>query len=162
MNKIILLKVFVFIFSFICCKNDTENINIIVDDKYSAMLLFEETTILFKDFENTHEITLIGKIELMDYYGPPNYGENPETDKIERYYIFIPFDAIILEYNFPNNKDSILIREIQIVVEPSVLRDIYKNGEIYEITGNIFLANTGHHHTPILIHLNEINRIDFE
>jgi hypothetical protein len=162
MNKIILLNVFVFIFPFICCKNDTENINIIVDDKYRAMLLFEEKTIFFKDFENTREITLIGKIELKNYYGQPNYGENPETDKIERYYIFIPNDAIILEYNFPNNKDSILIREIQIVVEPSVLRDIYKNGEIYEIKGNIFLAHAGHHYTPILIHLNEINHFDFE
>jgi hypothetical protein len=163
MNKIIALIVLVLLSSVICCKKGSKAIDMDenTDEKYNAKLIFEEKEILLKDYEDTDEVVLIGKIELRDNYGLPNYGENPETDTIEIFYYFIPNDGIVLEYNFPNNKDGILIREIQIVADPSILRDIYKSEYVYEIKGNLFMAHTGHHHTPVLIMLKEINIIDF-
>jgi hypothetical protein len=163
MNKIIVLMVLVLLFPVICCKKYSKTIDMDerIDEKYNARLIFEERIILLKDYKDTDEVVLIGKIELKDNYGPPNYGENTETDTIGRYYFFIPNDVPVFEYSFPDDKDSMLIKEIQIVVDPSVLRDIYKSEYVYEIKGNLFLAHTGHHHTPVLIKLKEINIIDF-
>jgi len=164
MNKIIALTVFVLLFSVICCKNGLKDVNITnvdMEEEYDARLLFEEKTVLLKYLKDTREMAFVGKIELKDNYGPPNYGENPETDVIERYYFFIPNDQIILEYNFPDNKESGLVKEMQIVADPSIIRDIYNSDYVYEIKGNLFMAFTGHHHSPILIDLHEINILDF-
>jgi len=159
MNKIIVLTVFVLLFSVICCKNgvkDADINDVDIDAQYDAKLLFEEKTVLLKYPEDTREMAFVGKIELKDNYGQPNYGENPETDVIERYYFFIPNDRIILE-----NNEGGLVKEMQIATEPSIIRDIYNSDYVYEIKGNLFMAFTGHHHSPILIKLNEINILDF-
>jgi hypothetical protein len=158
------MTVFVLLFPVICCKNSAKDayindVDVDMDAQYDAKLLFEEKTVLLKYPENTKEMAFVGKIELKDNYGTPNYGENPETDAVERYYFFIPNDWIILEYNFPDNKEGGLVKEMQIVADPSIIRDIYNSDYIYEIKGSLFMAHTGHHHSPVLIQLNEINII---
>ena len=95
------------------------------------------------------------------HYGPPGYGENPNTD--EKEYPFIlqldnPIKVITGEDdNF--NSDISHASEIQLVLNPNKV-DIesvkqYKNKHI-KVKGTLFSAWSGHHHTEVLMDVHKI------
>lgn len=104
---------------------------------------------------------LEGELKVKMYYGPPGYGENPDTDK--------PLYPFILELNQPINvialeddkfnSDKFEVKEIQVVPsneEESKLLEEYINKSII-IKGSLFEALLGHaHHTEVVLDMEEI------
>lgn len=94
------------------------------------------------------------------YYGPPNYGENPDTDA--KQYPFIlqlddPIDVIAQEGDI-HNSSIFEVTEIQVVPmskEQTELVEQYINKRIM-IQGTLFGAIFGGHHTDVLIEVEEI------
>lgn len=82
------------------------------------------------------EVTLTGTLTYQRFWGPPNYGEDTLTDKKEIYPILKTDTA-----------------DIQLVTDKN-LRS-FENKKV-SATGVLFEAQTGHHHTKILLELGEI------
>lgn len=101
-----------------------------------------------------------GKLIRRMYYGPPNYGENPDTDS--KQYPFIlqldkPID-VIAEDDDEFNSDIFEVTEIQVVPmnkEQTELLDQYINKRVL-IQGTLFEAIFGGHHTEVLIELEKV------
>ena len=108
---------------------------------------------IIPDNRNYININASGNILLKQFYGPPNYGETPEIDKIESYYVLQLNEPI----TFTRGYITETVEEIQLIIIDN------KNIELniswnYIVTGNAFFAETGHHHTPIIIIVNMIIR----
>lgn len=94
------------------------------------------------------------------YYGPPNYGENPDTDA--KQYPFIlqlddPIDVIAQEGDI-HNSNIFEVTEIQVVPmnkEQTELVEQYINKRT-TIQGTLFGAIFGGHHTDVLIEVEKI------
>ena len=97
-------------------------------------------------------IIIPGNILLKDNYGPPGYGENPESDAIETYYFLVLDQSIQIKME----GREISVREFQLVFPPGFIRTDYSPDETYIVSGELFPAHTGHHHSEILIQVREI------
>ncbi|HZK33265.1 MAG TPA: DUF4431 domain-containing protein, partial [Tissierellaceae bacterium] len=103
--------------------------------------------------------TIEGKLITRLQYGPPNYGENPDTD--EKIYPFIlqldePIDVIALEDDI-HNSDKFGVTEIQLAPKCEQIEELkkYKNKPV-KIQGTLFEALVGRHYTDVLISVDEI------
>ena len=100
--------------------------------------------------------TVSGVISIKEYFGPPNYGENPDTDSKEKFY-FIALDKPLCvnassEYDSAENN----INSMEMVYAPSDYP--FNNawlGKRVSVSGTLFHAQTAHHHTPVLITVTE-------
>jgi hypothetical protein len=101
-------------------------------------------------------VTLNGKVKLKDFYGPPNYGENPETDSRETQAILILLEPICVVGNEGDlGVEEQNQSEITLVPQNNEnLRD-YAGKQIM-VEGTLFHAHTAHHHTKILISIKKI------
>lgn len=95
---------------------------------------------------------LQGKIKFCDFYGPPNYGENPETDKIER----CPILILDKEIKCSMNNEEFTIDEIQIIFSSKIKQNKIFDGARLKIKGEILPAQTGHHHTKFVLFASKI------
>ena len=104
-------------------------------------------------------VELTGKLIVKRFYGPPNFGENPETDAKE--------DALILLLNKPinakdyspdmGNETSVeSVSELQLVLSTPYQKLI---GKTVTVSGTLFYAHTGHHHTDLLMDVRSINLV---
>jgi hypothetical protein len=99
-------------------------------------------------------VELRGKLITRMYYGPPNYGENPKTDSKE----VLPFLVLSKPVNVRGYPDPNAGPPEQVTVEnvrrmELVLTLPHKNmiGKNVIVTGTLFHAFTGHHHTDVLM-----------
>ena len=92
------------------------------------------------------DITINGNILLKKFYGPPNYGESPEIDIIENYYVLILNETI----TFSDGSETETVDEIQLILNNNINKN-FDESLNYVIKGQAFFAITGHHHTPIVI-----------
>jgi uncharacterized protein DUF4431 len=98
-------------------------------------------------------VKLKGTLSVKTYYGPPNYGENPDTDAKEELPILILKKPINVRGN-PDPKDGFDrksvedLREIQLVLTMPHKEFI---GKTVLVKGTLFHAFTGHHHTDVLM-----------
>jgi hypothetical protein len=99
-------------------------------------------------------VTLTGTIIRHMEYGPPNYGEDPAHDAKELYWYLQLDDPICVngkkEYSQEMEEEK-NVRKVQIVYLNG-----YPKGDNWinhraSITGTLFHAITGHHHTKVLI-----------
>lgn len=98
-------------------------------------------------------VELTGKFILRTYFGPPNFGEDPKTDSKERTRILVLDHPIsVRRSSDPDdtiNRDSVENgREIQLVFSTDAGKLV---GKRVVVTGTLFHAHTGHHHTELLI-----------
>ncbi|MGP1576696.1 MAG: hypothetical protein ACTTH7_04280 [Treponema sp.] len=105
--------------------------------------------------ENIHEVpvTLAGTVAIMQYYGPPNYGETPETDTIESHPVLTLQNPLTITIA----GQKLCIRSLQIICNQRLLRYPFIAGKNYIIEGNVFLAQTGHHYTEAVLLANRIS-----
>lgn len=101
-------------------------------------------------------LTLTGKITLQTFYGPPNYGENPDTDSRETQAILVLSKPICVGAS-PSTYDAAEKNQFKVTLVPpvGVDFDLYK-GKKVTVRGTLFHANTGHHHTPVLMHAKNV------
>jgi len=114
-----------------------------------------------KEYYFEPDVSIIeGTLITRMYYGPPNYGEDPETDA--KQYPFIlqldePIDVISLEGDI-HNSDRLQVTEIQVVPnneEETKNLKKYINKRII-IQGTLFEAIFGSHHMDVLIRIEEV------
>lgn len=103
-------------------------------------------------------VELKGKLSIKTFFGPPNFGEDPETDSKERSWI-LSLDKPI-NVRAKTETDPILgpsvedVRELQLVLrEPR--RELI--GKKVIVKGTLFHAITGHHHTDVLMDVQSIS-----
>jgi hypothetical protein len=99
--------------------------------------------------------TLSGKVIIKTFFGPPNYGENPETDSRESQGILVAANPICVseskEYDAEKNQFQITL------VPPRGVNLQTFAGKRVTVQGTLFHADNAHHHTTILM---EVRRID--
>lgn len=98
-------------------------------------------------------VELNGTLSVKTYYGPPNYGENPDTDTKEA----LPVLVLSKPVNVRGNPDPKAgfdrrsvedVREIQLVLTTPHKEFI---GKTVLVKGTLFHAFTAHHHTDVLM-----------
>jgi hypothetical protein len=111
------------------------------------------------------EISIQGTLQVGEFLGPPNYGENPKTDRREfPYYMQLPATlSVQLKKksisdipNDPFENDFF----IQLIVTEEKLEINKFVGRKVNIFGNLVQASTGHHRTPLLLEVKEVKVID--
>jgi hypothetical protein len=125
-------------------------------------IVFIGNKLFSQDFYHTHRysipydqnyvhIHIFGNLLLKQFYGPPNYGEISEIDRIESYYVLQLYEPII----FTNGLKTETVEEIQLILNDNIRKEFTINWS-YIIDGRAFFAETGHHHTPIIIIVDSI------
>lgn len=105
------------------------------------------------------ESELSGELIVRSFFGPPNYGEDPINDAREDAYILklkYPINVISNKTIFEEGDSDITelnVNEVQLVPNKSLKGYVNK---IVKVKGVFFGANTGHHRTPVLLDLKEI------
>jgi Domain of unknown function (DUF4431) len=100
-------------------------------------------------------VTLLGRLTQTIEYGPPNYGENPESDSVE-YPIILVLPRPVRVQGDPtselNSETFANITQVQLVIDDGIAPGYSKYFERdVEVTGKLFAGHTGHHHTDVLI-----------
>ena len=103
-------------------------------------------------------VKLKGKLTIRVYYGPPNYGENPDTDTKEALPVLILSKPVNVRGNPDpkagfNRKSVEGVREIELVLTMPHKEFI---GKRVLVKGTLFHAFTGHHHTDVLMDVRSI------
>jgi len=101
-------------------------------------------------------VTLNGKVKLQTFFGPPNYGENPDTDSRETQAILLLEKPICVEAN-PKDYEEAEQNQREVTLVPlgkENLKD-YEGKQIM-VQGTLYHAFNGHHHTPVLIEIKHI------
>lgn len=102
------------------------------------------------------EGTLITRL----HYGPPNFGEDPDNDEEEYPFILLldnPINVVAKETDTINSSIS-NVSEIQLVLKGNSDVDMakqYKDKHV-KVQGTLFSAFTGHHHTKVLMVVDEV------
>jgi hypothetical protein len=108
-------------------------------------------------------VKLTGTLTRETFPGPPNYESVRKGDKPEIYWILnvarpICVDAIHTDSGSSPAKED--IRRVQLVFTDSLAYKKYKEFLSKEVvaTGTLFAAETGHHHTAVLLTVENLAR----
>jgi len=108
-------------------------------------------------------VTLQGVLYLKLFYGPPNFGENPETDAKDEQYL-LKLDAPICvnpdgQVKSFNNEAESGLTDVQLVVNDPKFWPLLKRGLDHRIkaTGTLYHAHTAHHRTKVLLWLKDVS-----
>lgn len=102
--------------------------------------------------------TIHGTLSSRVYWGPPGYGEDTTVDERENVYLLLLDKGINIQapqkdlsggYNAAINN----VMQLQLVNQQSL--DAYL-GKNVTVTGTLFGAQTGHHHTDVLLDVKSI------
>jgi hypothetical protein len=102
--------------------------------------------------------TIHGTLSSKVYWGPPGYGEDTTADEKENVYLLVLEKGINIQapkkdlsdgYNAAINN----VMQLQLLNQQSL--DAYLNKNV-TITGTLFGAQTGHHHTDVLLDVKTI------
>jgi hypothetical protein len=100
-----------------------------------------------------HRVSLSGRIERQDANGPPNYGEDPGQDRKESF-LQLVLDTPICVFADQSDGPSERIRTLELAVTNGSSPALAGRRAI--VTGTLYHAHTGHHHTPVLIAVEQI------
>lgn len=95
---------------------------------------------------------LTGLVFTRTYYGPPNYGEDPDTDTLETQTFLALDESICVQPGSSDLSDEHVSEQDVVTLVPIGKFDFSGyTGKRVSVTGSLFSANTGHHRTPVLI-----------
>jgi len=104
---------------------------------------------------NEDGVVLAGRVVFTTFFGPPNYGENPDTDSKEKQAILKLEQPICVNADPKTYEDAEASQaEVTLVPIQKIGFNQYTNKRI-QVTGNLFHAISGHHHTPVLISVSQ-------
>jgi len=105
-------------------------------------------------------VELRGTLALEQKYGPPNYGENPESDEKVRVPILVLSEPVDVQGDPRSDLNGEAVRDVrkvQLVFKSrSYQRLVDKN---VVATGTLFHAHTGHHYPDVLMNVSTIARL---
>jgi hypothetical protein len=99
------------------------------------------------------EGTLMRRIEP----GPPNYESIAAGDRPEPI-LMLDLGGTTCVEQFEGTGPTVLASEVQVALLTGVGDTAHLIGERVYVTGTLFLAESGHHHTAVLIHAEAIRR----
>jgi len=106
-------------------------------------------------------VELEGKLDIKTIFGPPNFGENPETDSKERSWILSLSKPINVlgKTDDPDLGLSTSVENVRILqlVLPKSHKELI--GKKVIVKGTLFHAHTGHHHTDVLMDVQSIEGV---
>lgn len=117
-------------------------------------------------------VTLIGKIVPQTFPGPPEYTSVAKGDEPEREWILhlrTPIEVDADKSSEQNKENEKNIREVQLVFldggklktpenKYKTWKPFTRKGVTVSATGTLFHALTGHHHTKILMNVEDLQR----
>jgi hypothetical protein len=109
-------------------------------------------------------VTLKGWVIVKPFPGPPGYGEDPKRDSIEKAFILrldkaVDVAATSGAMDEINAEAESGVLEVQLVLDPKVMKKIKSRlGKRVTLRGTLFHAHTGHHHTRVLLTVQEVSR----
>ena len=108
-------------------------------------------------------VRLSGRLERHTYYGAPNFGEDPAHDEKEvGFYLGLAAPICAAgpsskEENEPHRG----VRRVQLVLDSAGYAQLRPYlGQRVTLQGTLFAAQTGHHHTPILLMVSKPARLE--
>jgi len=104
--------------------------------------------------QSGEKVTLVGDLQTGFAYGPPNFGENPETDKKETYIVLTHFSLIDVKDTDGKMLADVTRAQLIVPIEQDALARKVKQlvgAGTAKITGKVFPATTGHHHEPVVL-----------
>jgi len=110
-------------------------------------------------------VELKGKLTIVPKYGPPNYGENPETDEKVKVPILKLSQPVNVRADPKRDLDAYNesfngVREVQLVFLTDTIRYGHLIGKQLVAKGTLFQAQTGHHYTKVLMTVSEIRELE--
>lgn len=117
----------------------------------SFFLLFVYSGVFAACLKEGDKVTLSGLIKSQLFYGPPNFGENKETDQKLTYWILYPDEPLIC-VNDADDSDADWNKSIQLIIKG----DDYESkrhllNHKVKVEGKIMIAVSGYHETPVLL-----------
>ena len=114
----------------------------------------------------TQTVKLTGRLVYKTFYGPPNYGETPESDSRETQPILILDSTIYVtgKNNSHDDRPDEYVREITLVGQPEnedmvrLLASKPFSRKRVVVQGSLFHAHARHHHTKVLMETYTIKR----
>lgn len=102
--------------------------------------------------------TLSGTLTSRIYWGPPGYGEDTTVDEKEQAYILVLSKGIDMKApkkDLSDGYNAAIHNVMKVQIVPQNLIDEYLNKPV-TVTGTLFGAQTGHHHSDVLMDLKTI------
>jgi hypothetical protein len=112
------------------------------------------------DFSNSDYINfhIWGDVVLKQFYGPPNYGETPEEDRIEHHYVLKLYDPITFRKITKEEVIEVKVVEIQLIINSDEIKNrINLDWAGHILEGKLYFSETGHHYTPLIMVVDKIN-----
>lgn len=108
-------------------------------------------------------VKLAGKIKTMTFPGPPNYESLKKGDQPEVAWVLRLRRPVCVEAGRDNEFDvaESKVTDIQLVLEAEEFtkwRVLARGRAWVVVTGKLFHAHTGHHHTAVLMEVTNIKR----
>jgi hypothetical protein len=103
-------------------------------------------------------VQLSGALVIEDHYGPPNFGENPETDRKEQVLILTldtPIDVVGSPTGTINTTSFAGVRRVQLVGRQAMKLTV-KLGRHAVVRGTLFQRQSAEHHTDVLINVQSV------
>jgi len=108
----------------------------------------------------TPQVVLTGRLAKHVFVGPPNYRSIRSGDRSETYWILLLTQPITVKApsGDPVNQTEQEVRELQLVFTETEAARLpqRKAGKLVAVTGRLFSAHSGHHHTRVLLEVREI------
>lgn len=105
-------------------------------------------------------VELVGVLRLTQQFGPPNFGETPETDSV----ISVPFLTLTTPINVRGDSTATVndetheqVAEIQLVLSPESDLSSLVDQRV-AVTGALFQKHTGHHFADVLMNVQSFAR----
>jgi len=96
-------------------------------------------------------VVLSGTVVLRTFFGPPNYGENPETDEKE-VQALLKLDHPLCTVESVEREEQAERNQRQVTLVPLGGFSLKPYaGKHVSVKGSLFHADNGHHRTPVLI-----------
>ncbi|MCU6496328.1 DUF4431 domain-containing protein [Rugamonas sp. A1-17] len=102
-------------------------------------------------------VELTGRVRVETFFGPPNFGESPETDSKERQAVLHLDRPICTVASADSPAEE---RQIDVTLVPMGDFTLASfDGKPVTVKGKLFYAITGHHHTNVLISIDTAPQI---
>lgn len=98
---------------------------------------------------------LEGKLETETFWGPPGYGEDTLNDSKELCTVLILKEPIDVMADSTNELEESIRNVKKIQLASNVKLDAYIGKRVL-ISGKLFSAQTGHHHTDVLMDVQKV------
>ncbi len=96
-------------------------------------------------------VVLTGLVYLKTFYGPPNYGESPDTDALETQALLALDEPICVRASGEDSTvDAVGVSDVTLVPLGGIGFARF-SGRRVSVTGSLFSPITGHHRTAVLI-----------